>query len=437
MVRYVKGSEIIERLVSFFDCESTTGESICEKVFEVLKRINASPTMCRAQTYDGAGNMAGRMNGCAAHFMRQVPEAIYYHCASHQLNLVLSKTAQISEVQAMLGTLTSVGLFYKYSRKRQRQLEKSIEKLNDLGESNPIVTKAKVKTMCQTRWVERHTSMLDFDSMYHGITDCLQEIAANREMNWDGKAVTEAQGLLHNIRSSGFIACFKVNHHMFGYTKPLSCLLQGTAMDVITAYNEIKTIKKVYSDMRADPRKEFEPIYKAMCDMAGECGITVSRICGRQTSRSNVEASTPEEYWRRTIFIPFFDHLIQAFSDRFSQLNEDAIRGFKLLPSNVSEISSQDIDVICQRFKSDLPSPDSFTQELRRWKLFWCGHPDPPSSLELILTSPLYSPKSYPNISTVLHILSVTPVTSATSERANSALKVVKSDRRSTMGQDG
>ena len=32
VVRYVKGSEIIERLVSFIDCESTTGESICEKI---------------------------------------------------------------------------------------------------------------------------------------------------------------------------------------------------------------------------------------------------------------------------------------------------------------------------------------------------------------------------------------------------------------------
>ena len=108
--------------------------------------------------------MAGKMNGCAAHFMRQVPEAIYHHCASHQLNLVLLKTAQISEVQTMLGTLTSVGLFYKYSPKHQRQLEKSIEKL---GGSNPIVTKAKVKTMCQTRWVERHNSMLDFVSLHY------------------------------------------------------------------------------------------------------------------------------------------------------------------------------------------------------------------------------------------------------------------------------
>ena len=52
--------------------------------------MNLQPELCRAQTYDGAGNMAGHRNGCAAHFKRDYPRATYYHCASHQLNLALS-----------------------------------------------------------------------------------------------------------------------------------------------------------------------------------------------------------------------------------------------------------------------------------------------------------------------------------------------------------
>lgn len=71
--------------------------------------------------------MAGRLNRCAAQFLKEAPEALHFHCASDQLNLVLSKTASITEVQVILGTLLSVGLFLKYSPKRQRQLEKSIE----------------------------------------------------------------------------------------------------------------------------------------------------------------------------------------------------------------------------------------------------------------------------------------------------------------------
>ena len=70
--------------------------------------------------------------------------------------------------------------------------------------------------------------------------------------------------------------------------------------------------------MRKDPEKEFKPVFDSMLAMAkigGSVGMPIPRRCGRQTARSNVEASTPEEYWRRTVFVPFLDHLIQEFEE--------------------------------------------------------------------------------------------------------------------------
>ena len=140
-----------------------------------------------------------------------------------------------------------------------------------------------------------------------------------------------------------------------------------------------------------------------------------------------MEASTPEEYWRRTIFVPFLDHLIQEFEERFSQLNEDAVRGLHLLPSNISKISTEDIQAVCQHFRSDLPSPEFFSQEVRRWQVLWNNQPtEPPSTLRDTLLSTFFVPRSYPNVATILHILSITPVTTASTERTNSALKFVK-----------
>ena len=55
--------------------------------------------------------------------------------------------------------------------------------------------------------------MQDFDSMYSSLCLCLDEIAKNIDMVWDGKTVTEAQGLLYNISSPAFTAAFKVNLH--------------------------------------------------------------------------------------------------------------------------------------------------------------------------------------------------------------------------------
>lgn len=56
-----------------------------------------------------------------------------------------------------------------------------------------------------------------------------------------------------------------------------------------------------------------------------------------------------------------------------------------------------------------------------------------PSILYDTFRSQNYSHKSYPNIMTVLHILAVTPVTVATTERANSALKHILTPKRSGM----
>ena len=174
----------------------------------------------------------------------------------------------------------------------------------------------------------------------------------------------------------------------------------------------------------------------AMAEVSGSEGMSIPRRCGRQTARSNVQASTPEEYWRRTVFIPFLDHLLQEFNNRFDQLNLDAIKGLYLIPDKLSKLSDDNIDTIYERFKEDLPSPATFRQEIRRWKMLWTASTKLPSTLSATLTSSACVPKSYPNIATILHILSITPVTSASTERANSALKFLKSDRRSTMGQE-
>ena len=65
----------------------------------------------------------------------------------------------------------------------------------------------------------------------------------------------------------------------------------------------------------------------AMAEIAGSGGMPVPRICRKQTARSSVEASTPEEYWRRPVFVPYLDHLIQEFEDQFSQLSQETVRG--------------------------------------------------------------------------------------------------------------
>ena len=60
----------------------------------------------------------------------------------------------------MFSDMKALGIFLQYSPRRQRQLERSIEEVNIAAAKTPIPP-LKLKVLCETRRVERHTAMSD------------------------------------------------------------------------------------------------------------------------------------------------------------------------------------------------------------------------------------------------------------------------------------
>ena len=160
--------------------------------------------------------MSGHPNGCQAKFREFVPEARYFHCASHQLNLALTKACAVKFVQCMLSDLQALQVFFKYSPKRQRCLETCTAVLNLDRKQNgkSEICSLKLKLLSVTRWVGRHTAISDFIKIYEAIIYCLEVICGRspvpsidqqseaamahpEEINtFDAKSVTKANGLL-------------------------------------------------------------------------------------------------------------------------------------------------------------------------------------------------------------------------------------------------
>jgi len=78
------------------------------------------------QGYDGAASMAGRLNGVQAHVQKQYPHAIYVHCASHTLNLVLSSGCSVSAIRNAQATVGEIVKFTHASAMRTAMLTKAI-----------------------------------------------------------------------------------------------------------------------------------------------------------------------------------------------------------------------------------------------------------------------------------------------------------------------
>ena len=149
--------------------------------------------------------------------------------------------------------------------------------------------------------------------------------------------------------------------------------------------------------------------------------------------RANTPSETVTEYYKRTLTIPFLDHLKSEMSTRFTELHARAAIGIQLVPSVMSAIPTCD-DL--SYFIDDLPSEDTLDHELFMWNALWkkketCSLP---STIQATLKS--CDAVFFPNITVILKICATFPVTSCECERSISALRLLKTYLRSTMGQD-
>ena len=80
--------EIQEVVVDFLMCnKGVSGEALADMILSALQSYQLDLSRLRGQGYDGAGNMAGRLNGCAVLITRKWSKVLYVHCNAHCLNL--------------------------------------------------------------------------------------------------------------------------------------------------------------------------------------------------------------------------------------------------------------------------------------------------------------------------------------------------------------
>ena len=81
VLRYVDSSKNIrEEFVGYRLCgDETTGNAIRVLIINLVRDLGLTMDNCRGQSYDGAGNMAGRYVGASTLIQHQFPKAIYVH----------------------------------------------------------------------------------------------------------------------------------------------------------------------------------------------------------------------------------------------------------------------------------------------------------------------------------------------------------------------
>lgn len=421
--------------MDFILCDTgVTGLALSEKILSWIADNGLDPGKPRGQCYDGAGNMSGRTSGVASRIVEQHPLAVHVHCASHALNLCVMSTTSISEVRNMWDVLKDVNMFFQFSPKRLKFLEDHIAKLPGIAGRDQ---RKKLVDLCRTRWVARHTALTAFAELYSSVVNTLEAIRT--EPDWNADSTTKANGLLAAITQFQFIATSIITAKLLKHLEGITVKLQQRAQDLSYAYDMVKLVTSTLQEIRTDLDRHHHTWWPACVDMASSVSVepAMHRCCRSQVHRSNPPANSPEEYFRKTVAIPFLDNLISHLGDRFSRHSRLAAMGSNLIadvfrrnPSQCTRAAQEFAD----QYSNDLPFGADVPSELLSWAKKMEALPDCPSTAAATL---LATDKfMWPGIHSLLRLFCTVPVTTCECERSASTLRRLRTYLRSSMGQD-
>ena len=437
VIRFVDGDkQIREEFLDFITVERITGESISAALLSWLEAHELDVAFCRGQGYDGASSMSSSNMGVQGRICRVSPLALYTHCHSHQLNLCIVRACSIPQIRNANGAISEIAKFFNYSPKRQRFFEHIIDSVL------PNEKRVKLKDLCRTRWVQRIDSYLVFYDLYPAIIKAMESINSSStefgNWSWDSETMTKANGYLFQVTSFEFLTAFSITMRILSSLRCLTVNLQKRSHDVLTAYEHVSDVQLEMELMKVNCEDEFHTWFEEIKSFAESLDISVStpRVTSRQVHRGNVPADTPEVYYRRNIMIPFLDHITAEMKTRFGSIHQTKIKLLGLIPSTAVSYAASSIRDVGELYRSDLPSPQLLPTEFNRWKMKFTSMSSShrPDSLQAALQC--CDEDAFPNLKVLLVIACTLPITTCETERANSQLKLIKTDLRSTMAEE-
>ncbi|XP_043469664.1 uncharacterized protein LOC122503255 [Leptopilina heterotoma] len=357
MLRYKKGDVVIS------DSEQErrlTSEALATIVTDLCYKFNIDLNWCVGICTDSCAVMASEIKGAVHELRKKAKHAKRSPCNNHVLNNSLGNSVKVVSCRNTSATMRKVVAFANASAKRHEVF------IEEVGNA--------MKGICETRWVERHDGHLQFqgDNLVK-ICNALQRITV-----WnDRKTSSDAHCLLQALRSCDFIISSVSLNDILGTTVSLSRLLQTALVDLKTAMDAITDTISILQQKRENAAVVFQQLFSEAKEIAEQLDVELRspRITARQIHRpNNLPAQSAEEYYRRSIYIPLLDHIINDLQERLSPEVLDLFNLNVFLPK--STYNENDIDIVRKvtRFYNELLDrvhESTVVQEYKLWVTKW------------------------------------------------------------------
>lgn len=362
--------------------------------------MNLDMNKCVGQGYDGCATMAGYVSGVQKRIKDLYPRAHFFHCASHRLNLVINDLNVLTEVRNCIGKIKEIITFFKESAVR----------LKVIGNNNCNLTK-----LCETRFVEKHKSVRQFNEKFFVIVEGLEDISISKSFNT--KTNQRSVELLNAITTSSFVVLLTIISKYSAKFEAISTILQGVDVDLQEAMNHIKELLSVIECDRQNSEAQFNLIFEKAKETAIKINLELKlpRRTIRQTQRDNYPTNNIEDFFRQSLFIPYLDSIIISIKERFSDENLKAFSLFNLHPLKMKKMSLQEFnEVVKSIYNIYEPLLENFEEEAITWYQLWLKKSSE-SNFQFI--DLLEHSKHFPSVNTALQIAITLPATSCSVER--------------------
>lgn len=425
-VRYVDGAlEPHEVFLGLYEPPDTCGETIAKMVEDALKRIGLSVDGLRAQTYDGASNMAGEYRGCQAIISRRQPLiALWFHCGAHCANLVAQSAASsLAQVRDAIACVHELGLLYGRSSKYRAVFRE----VATSGEGSFTT----LKPLCPTRCLCRSPALQSVIDQYEAVLESLSDMSQSS----NGEIATKASGLLDRFQEGQTLLLLNMALAVFSILEQLNRSLQSKSVTVSGMIEAIGVVKSKLASMRTDDT--FGDMFCSSSTAAGHLQLNDielprrRRPPARYTGRAEAYSfSTAEEHYR-TLFYQLVDVTSTQLEERFDTTSsglstylklESVLLQGKLAPHEellrgYPELDNSGLSTQLAMFHSQMT------------------YSDVNGAVDAMKAMSPDVRRLFPQVERLIRLLLVCPVSSCEAERSFSGLRRLKTWLRNSMTQ--
>ena len=433
-IRYVdKDSlEVNEDFIGVYQVDNMPSKTLVAALKDALVRMALRRDDVRGQCYDEASNMMESKGGVATLIQKEAHKAAVTHCYGHSLQLTVCNTMKsVKHFSDVFDTVYEITKLLKYSSKRDAIVDK-IKK--EIAPGMPGF-----RALCPTRWTVRGDSFESIIDNYDVLRQTWEESLEEGKLDTGVKA--RIIGISSQMETFDFYFGVKVSKLILQMADNLSRTLQHEHLSASEDQSVARCTIKTLESMRSE--ESWELFWTSLSLETTKIGIPDAEPPRKRKRPARLESgaaeefpSTPKNHYHR-IWNEGFDFAVQGIKDRFEQARYKLVTQIESIFSKAlagKEVSEELIEVKKHNwndFKESLLQVQLhfLYQQMEGKKETW---------REVYQMAKEMSSAQRGIISEVIQLIKLIlliPATSASSERAASAVRRIKTYLRSTMSQ--